>query len=166
MNLREILQYIPVHEAAQGFCRHRSTRSAAAVHVNQHVLLRVDLQDFFPNVPVARVAGIFCRLGYPLNVASLLTGLCVNKTWQGVIDEVAFTNERQDMMVWLAPLFQAHLPQRAPSAYSLDCRLAGLSKKFGGTYTRYADDLVFRGNSQFTASLSKFRVLILAIAID
>jgi hypothetical protein len=48
-----------------------------------------------------------------------------------------------------------HLPQGAPTspalsnliAFSLDTRLNGLARRFGATYSRYADDLVFSGDT-------------------
>jgi len=41
-----------------------------------------------------------------------------------------------------------------PARERLDCRLSGLAKKFGGFYTRYADDLVFSGDRYFQNRLS------------
>ena len=54
-----------------------------------------------------------------------------------------------------------HLPQGAPtspalanlSAFGLDVRLSGLLKKFGGNYTRYADDLTLSGPDDFRYAL-------------
>jgi hypothetical protein len=61
----------------------------------------------------------------------------------------------------LRPYHGRHLPQGAPtspalanlSAFSLDVRLAGLAKAFGGTYTRYADDLTISGGDGFGKKL-------------
>jgi hypothetical protein len=42
------------------------------------VLLRLDLQDFFPAFPAARAQALFRTLGYPENVADSLGGICTN----------------------------------------------------------------------------------------
>ncbi|MBI3861393.1 MAG: RNA-directed DNA polymerase [Planctomycetia bacterium] len=51
-------------------------------------------------------------------------------------------------------------------AWRLDCRLAGLARHMGITYTRYADDLVFSGDRRFERSLARFRVLVCAIVLN
>lgn len=134
--LREILDLIPGHESVHGFRQGRSIRSFAAPHVGQRFVLRMDLRDFFPSVGRARVQAVFRTLGYPEAVADLLGGLCTNAAPLG------------------GPRYRsAHLPQGAPTSpalanlcfYRADCRLAGLARKAGLVYTRYADDLAFSG---------------------
>ncbi len=135
--LREVLVWIPVHDAAHGFVRGRSARTHASAHLGRRVVMRFDLEDFFASVSAARVYGIFRTAGYPESVAHVLTGLCTNVVPTDV--PVSGRLARR--------LATPHLPQGAPTspalanlaAYRLDCRLAG----FGLTYTRYADDLVF-----------------------
>jgi hypothetical protein len=39
------------------------------------------------------------------------------------------------------------------SAFSLDVRLTGLAKSFGGAYTRYADDIAISGDEAFARRL-------------
>ena len=135
--LRDILTWIPVHDAAHGFVRGRSARTHASAHLGRRLVMRFDLEDFFASVSAARVYGIFRTAGYPEAVAHTLTGLCTNTV---PMDEPLSGRLARRLA---AP----HLPQGAPTspalanlaAYRLDCRLAG----FGVTYTRYADDLVF-----------------------
>jgi hypothetical protein len=135
--LREVLAWIPVHDAAHGFVRGRSARTHAGAHLGRRLVMRFDLEDFFASVPAGRVYGIFRAAGYPESVAHTLTGLCTNVVPADL--PVAGRLARR--------LAAPHLPQGAPTspalanlaAYRLDCRLAG----FGVTYTRYADDLVF-----------------------
>lgn len=171
-----ILAHIPVHDAAHAFRPGRSPITAARQHTGQHVVLRIDLCDFFPTINAARVAGIFRTAGYPGKVVRLLTGLCTNTAWQGVLDEVVpFAGDqslRRDARY--QPLFQPHLPQGSPAspalanlcARALDCRLDGLAKKLNVRYTRYADDLVFSGGRSFGNHLQRFRILVMAICLD
>lgn len=171
---RHILNHIPPHAAAHGFVQGRSCMTAARIHAGRKVVLRIDLRNFFPSVAARRVAGIFRTAGYPSRVVSLLTGLCTNTSSRHIIEHAATAKAecpesagRNQFREYLLP----HLPQGAPTspclanlcAWSLDCRLTGLADKFGAHYTRYADDLVFSGDSDFAVRLQRFRVLALAI---
>ena len=134
--LETILNEVPLHEAAHGFRCGRSIRTFAEPHSGRRMVLKMDLGDFFPSVTFARVTGFFQMLGYRLEVARCLSGLCTHQP-VGSIARMA-----------------RHLPQGAPTspalanavAYRLDCRLSGLAKSVGLNYTRYADDLVFSGD--------------------
>src|SRR5215471_4932154 len=57
--LSGILDAIPVHPAAHGFVKGRSIMTFATHHIGKSALLRLDLQDFFPAFPAARVHGLF-----------------------------------------------------------------------------------------------------------
>ena len=140
--LREILAWIPVHDAAHGFVRGRSARTHAALHTGRRVVVRLDLEDFFAGVAAARVFGIFRTAGYPEGVAHTLTGLCTN----AVPDRESVAGHYRLARRLATP----HLPQGAPTspalanlaAFRLDRRLTGLADALGARYTRYADDLV------------------------
>jgi retron-type reverse transcriptase len=140
--LRELLVWIPPHDAAHGFVKRRSAHTHAARHVGRRVVVRLDLEDFFAAVTAARVYAIFRTAGYPEGVAHALTGLCTN-----AVPEVESVPGHFRLARRLAT---PHLPQGAPSspalanlaAHGLDRRLAGLARELGATYSRYADDLV------------------------
>jgi RNA-directed DNA polymerase len=74
--LFHILNKVPPHAAAHGFVKGRAIQTFVAPHVGRHVVLRMDLQDFFPTFPAARIAAFFRTAGYPEPVADLLGGLC------------------------------------------------------------------------------------------
>jgi RNA-directed DNA polymerase len=169
--LDEILAAIAPHEAAHAFRAGRSAVSCARPHVGQRVVLRIDLRDFFPSVRSRSVQALFHTLGYPEAVARLLTGLCTNSVPADVLQmAVRSTDARATQTRYEAP----HLPQGAPTspalanlcAYRLDCRLAGLAKRMGINYTRYADDLVFSGDRDFERNLGRFRVFVCAMILD
>ena len=166
--LSAVLDRIPSHPAVHGFVKGRSIQSFAAPHVGQRVVLRMDLQDFFPTFPGARVQSFFRTIGYPEPVADLLGGLVTNAVPQRAWREASRqTNTALDPLeLWhLRALYaRPHLPQGAPTSpalanlccYRLDCRLAGLARSAGAAYTRYADDLAFSGGERFDRSADRF----------
>ena len=171
--LIEILEPVPLPEAVHGFRSERSIQSFAAPHVGQAVVLKIDLQDFFPSISAARVSALFRALGYPENVADLLTGLCTTSTPTDVWNQV---ESLERAARWrLETLYgRRHLPQGAPTspalanlcAYRLDRRLSALAERAGGRYTRYADDLAFSGDAEFARSIERFHIAACAIALD
>jgi RNA-directed DNA polymerase len=153
--LRQILEHVPVHEAAQGFARGRSVIHHARRHSGQPVLLRLDLADFFASVSAGRVFGIFQTLGYVPSVAHVLTGLTTNVVPQHVWNVVrAAASAPVSASFHLGrALATPHLPQGAPTSpalanlamFRLDRRLSGLAASQGLRYSRYADDLALSG---------------------
>jgi hypothetical protein len=158
--LREILEMIPVHPAVHGFCKGRSILTFAAPHVGQSVVLRMDIEDFFPSIAGVRIQTFFRLAGYPETVADLLGGLCTNAVPRTVGAPAIYG--------------MPHLPQGAPTspalanlcAYRLDCRLTGLAEAAGARYTRYADDLAFSGGDGFARGVENFLLHVAAIAAE
>lgn len=163
-----ILRHIPPHNAVHGFHPGRNIRSFAAPHVGQPFCLRMDLLDFFPSVRRVRIAAIFRTAGYPDTTSQLLSHLTTTCTPRTVLNVQSLTLTSRD--VFSAP----HLPQGAPTspylanlaAYRLDCRLSGLARKFGATYTRYADDLLFSGGESLKADAKRFHIFALSIVLE
>src|SRR6266568_4721054 len=88
--LERILEQVPAHPAAHGFIKGRSIKTFVAPHVGRRVVLRMDLQDFFPSFGAARIQSVFRTLGYPEAVADLLGGICTNATPRDVWNGAAF----------------------------------------------------------------------------
>ena len=61
--LEGILDKIPAHPAVHGFLKGRSVKTFVAPHVGQRVVLRMDLQDFFPSFAAARIETLFRTFG-------------------------------------------------------------------------------------------------------
>ncbi len=168
--LRDILNRLPPHHSAHGFCRGRSSKSFVERHLGKPVLLRMDLKDFFHHVPVARIGALFRRLGYPENVARLLQGLCTHATSEALAGEVfkSLPWERRKR------LSDKHLPQGAPSspalanlcAWRFDCRLQGVAERFDLDYTRYADDIAFSGGRDLLRLAPFLQGVVGAIALE
>ena len=120
-------------------------RSNAQPHVGKAVVLHLDLKDFFPSLHFARVRGLMVALGYGYPVASTLAALMTEAPRQPVV---------AGGVRYFPPIGPRACPQGAPTSpgvsnaivVKLDHRLAGLARRIGFSYTRYADDLAFSGD--------------------
>lgn len=131
--------FIP-HPKATGFVPERSIVSGAKLHTNKNYVYNIDLKDFFHSFERKRVKWMFTQAPFNLSgerepLAFLLASLCTHPI------EI----EGQTRII---------LPQGAPTSptltnilcYALDKKLSGLAKRFGATYSRYADDITFSSN--------------------
>lgn len=170
--LADILNSIPSHFAAHGFKTGRSILTATAGHVGEEVVVALDLTEFFPSTNLGRVYGLFRRIGYPHEVARLLTRLCSTVTPRWIL---AHHPGDRDQARKVERLYRRpHLPQSAPTspalvnlvAFRLDRRLSRLADSLDARYTRYADDLIFSGDIQFLRGLETTLPLISQIAVE
>ncbi|AKG53476.1 retron-type RNA-directed DNA polymerase [Dehalogenimonas sp. WBC-2] len=128
-----ILSKIVVPEYITGFAEGRNIFVNGHIHIGTRNMLVIDIADFFPSVFGRKVMYIFRNLGFPVQVARLLTGLC---------------------------LYQKRLPQGAPTSpalanhafHSVDVTLEELASEWGCNYSRYADDIAFSGERFFEDS--------------
>lgn len=140
--LHDILERLLVHGAAHGFLLGRSIASNALQHSNSQLLVKLDIENFFPSISWKRVKGVFRKAGYSEQIATLLALLCTESPREVV--------EHQGKQYYVA-LAERCLPQGAPTSpaltnalcLKLDRRLSGMATKAGWRYTRYADDLTF-----------------------
>lgn len=143
------------HEAATGFVLEKSIVDNANKHVRHRYVFNIDLKDFFHTFDRNRVKMAFMYEPFNLNgdkepLAFLLASLCTHPLEiDGEIKTV--------------------LPQGSPTSPTLtnilckklDRRLNGLAKRFGATYTRYADDITFSSphniynNEEFNKELKR-----------
>lgn len=172
--LRDVFEQIPVHDAAHGFRKGRSVTTHASPHVGKAVVLRMDLQDFFPSIAPARLSRILMLTGYAEEVANVIAALCTNTTPAFVWKSFPHSDDRQQRLSTEQLFRRPHFPQGAPTspaianlcAYRLDCRLAGLARWANADYTRYADDLVFSGDDSFRRMMGRFRLFVSVIAME
>lgn len=172
--MKDILNQIPVHEAAHGFRKSRSAATHAAPHVGKAVVLKMDLENFFPSIAPARLVRILMHVGYAESVAEMLTSLCSNHVPPDVFASFPHTDDwrqkRQLQQLYCRP----HFPQGSPTspaianicAFRLDSRLTGLARSANAVYTRYADDLLFSGDEDFARSVDRFRTSVAVIAME
>lgn len=163
---QQILQYAPVHSAAHGFRQGKSCKTHAQAHCAKAYVLLFDLSDYFHSVTWLAVYQVFHGLGFPAEVARLLTGLCSHQCQRSLPLLETFSPETRQR------LWERHLPQGAPSSpalansalYHTDHRLNSLANSLGLHYSRYADDLAFSGDQQ--RDWSFFEPLVGAICIE
>ena len=140
--LHQILAPLPIHGAAHGFVPGRSIATHANRHAGANVVVKIDLLQFFPTLVFPRIKGLFRKIGYPEQVATVMALLCTQSPRQRV--------EHHGELFHVA-LQERCLPQGAPTSPTitnlicvrLDRRIAGLARTLGWTYSRYADDLAF-----------------------
>lgn len=140
---------------ATGFTHNRSVVDNAKIHVGQNFIFNLDLKDFFPSIPQARVWGRLKVKPFCFNqeIASVVAGLCCMKV----------VTEESEKYV---------LPQGAPTSPlltnaicdRLDYKLAKLASHYGLNYSRYADDITFSSMHNVYQKDSRFmKVLFLII---
>jgi RNA-directed DNA polymerase len=117
--------------SVHGFVNGYSICSNAKVHINRHLVLNIDIRDFFPSIHYGRVRGMFARhpFNFPHAVASTLARLC---TWNGALPQGAPTSPIISNLV----------------CRGMDNDLWRLLKKSPCKYTRYADDITISTNHQ------------------
>ncbi len=142
------------HKAATGFVTGKSIVDNAKLHINQNYVYNLDLKDFFPSIDQARVWGRIKVAPFNLEssdgrkkIANMIATLCcipmeverfIDGKWKKITTPV--------------------LPQGAPTSPTLtnaicerlDIRMAGVAKRFGLNYTRYADDITFSSKHNVT----------------
>ena len=120
--LRRLLSRLRVHSAAHGFEEGRSIFTNACIHVQQKVVISLDIKDFFQNTRKERVEAYFRRIGWNEACARLLSNLLTHED---------------------------ALPQGSPCSpklsnllnYGLDAALESKIADYRGKYSRYADDI-------------------------
>ena len=133
-------------ESTMGFTEERSVVTNAQIHIGHHYVFNIDLENFFPSIPQARV---WARIqlppfNFPKEVANVVAGLCCH------------TNA--DMTGNVPPQGAATSPLLTNAICdTLDRRMRGVAKRFGLHYSRYADDMTFSSMHNVYQEGSDFR---------
>ncbi|MFA1642829.1 retron St85 family RNA-directed DNA polymerase [Chryseomicrobium imtechense] len=134
--LENFLAPHPVSRFAKAYKKGATLKEMARFHVNQQMVVRIDLTDFFGSLKEASVFRFFRQQGYSETVTVILTKLVT---------------------------YRGGLPQGAPTSPTLsnilmrkiDERIARYCSEKKIRYTRYADDLVFSGDFSIKRLLAK-----------
>ncbi|RFB13472.1 RNA-directed DNA polymerase [Bacillus sp. HNG] len=131
---RNFFDYIPLSSHAYGYVKGKSYYNYLEPHVDSDIFLKLDIKDFFDSIKENKLREV---LGYyvdDINVSDKLTLI--------------------DFIVKVVTL-DGKLPQGAVTSpvlsnilfRQLDIRISRYCEKFGITYTRYVDDILFSSTS-------------------
>lgn len=160
--LHEILEKVNVHPQCKGFVRGSGTLANALPHVGQEYIRKFDIKDFFENITVKRVYGIFREIGYSKAVSYDLASFCTLKLNDEKFNRMG--RFKKNSFKYLHDKGIAVLAQGAPTSpvlsnlvcRHLDKRLENYAIHNGIKYTRYADDLTFSSNDPNKLPKSSF----------
>jgi|tagenome__1003787_1003787.scaffolds.fasta_scaffold20932207_2 RNA-directed DNA polymerase len=125
---RKLLKPFVLPEYLHGGIKDRSTYTNARQHLNQRMVIRLDLEDFFPSITDKQVYSTWSqRFDLSPPVASILTALTT---------------------------YRRRLPQGAPTSSALanialldiDAKIQEAASQANYQYTRFVDDLVISGS--------------------
>jgi RNA-directed DNA polymerase len=130
-----LLYKISPHDSAYGFIVGRSPATGAKQHLNNKLLLMMDLSNYFPSINYGQVISAFYYILGILNTK----------------EKTNFNIRNDSIILTHLCTYNNVLPQGAPTSPALaniitkplDSELTKLSSANGVTYTRYADDLAF-----------------------
>ncbi len=156
----EILQKIKPHPSSYAFHASGGIYECAYRHCEAKWLFQFDLKDFFYTISEISVYNLFHELGYTKILSYELAKLCtttrIPKNHTSVFSKRVINSDK----IFPYPIKNGKrilgvLPQGAPSspmisnlvARPLDLGLNSVAKKYGFTYTRYADDICISATS-------------------
>lgn len=141
--LRNILDKVQISDSATGFCKGKNVLDNVNLHKNNRFILCLDIENFFPSIPYAKVYNVFKSIGYSSHLSHILTSLC---TCKDILPQGAVTSPALSNIICIR----------------LDKRIRNYVGKFNITYTRYADDLIFSSTShRILFRIKKFVIAIL-----
>ena len=133
-----------VHGCANAFCKGRSILTNARPHLGCEVLIKLDIVDFFTSVNREHAKKSLRFKGMPLHGTAEEPNLLENR-----LLEILFLDQG--------------LPQGSPSSpllsnlvmRDIDLNLSSYVKRYGGVYTRYADDISISYKAEDKATVRK-----------
>ncbi len=158
--INEVLNsvFIP-HKNAFGFIPSRSVVDNAKLHIGKNYVYNIDIEGFFPNTEFRRIKTVlglkpFLLVDKKEPLAFLIANLCCEK--------IKAVKEEGEIEI-------SALPQGAPTSPTLtnivcqrlDKRLTKFAKRYGATYSRYADDITFSAHSDIFNKWFKSRLKVI-----
>lgn len=125
--LDNILYKLDSGDYAHGFIPEKTMYTNAKVHVNQDLILGIDIKDFFPTINFRSVYYVFYSAGYTKKIAWKFADLC---TYHWKLPQGAPTSPMLANLVTL----------------QLDEEIAKYCMRRNFEYSRYADDITVSGS--------------------
>jgi RNA-directed DNA polymerase len=155
-----VLNNLRVHPASYAYAPRSSPLKCANRHLGATWIIKIDIHDFFESISERSVYRVFRVAGYQPLVAFELARVCTrrphgqemsNQKWRVHRRTGPTIREYQTSTI-------GQLPQGAPSSpmlanlasYRLDKKLTALADRYGLTYTRYSDDMIFSTGQAFS----------------
>lgn len=123
---KKVLLFAPYHTSIHGYRKGRSQRSAAEPHQGKPMLLKGDIQKYFPSISPDAVLKAFRQLGISYQVSRLLVNLC---THEGQLPQGAPTSPLISNLIWGRPAR----------------RIRGFADPHGFDQTIFGDDVFISG---------------------
>lgn len=126
--LKNILYQYPISKYATAYCKHSSIIKNAKPHLQKHIILKLDIKDFFEHITFDKVKElVFKNIIYPPAIQQILTELCCYK---GCISQGAPTSAAISNLIMK----------------EIDENIGAWCEERNIAYTRYCDDFTFSGN--------------------
>ena len=139
--LETILGKIELPDYVTGFMIEVSITDTAKIHTDKEVVCCMDIENFFPSIKERMIRDMFQAMGWPENVARMMSELC---TYHNFVPQGAPTSPTISNLI---------------GYHRFDKPIKLLADQNGFTYSRYADDLVFstdRTDTKHTGEIDYF----------
>ena len=115
-----ILEALDLNESATAYRKGSNICQNAIPHLAQHIVVKIDLKDFFFSVSFSRVRGFFHSLGYSSGIATLFALICTDCQrekieYRGKTYFVAQTGRRLQQGAITSPLLSNLIAQKLDS---------------------------------------------------
>lgn len=140
--LQNILYNVEISKFAKAYIPKHSIKNNVNFHSGQKIVASIDLKDFFPSIKVNKIESIFRSLGYSNYLSNLLAKICCFE--DPVEHGLASLPQGAPTSPYLSNIYLKPLDEHV-SKYCVERKIR---------YTRYADDLTFSGDFDFSELFS------------
>jgi RNA-directed DNA polymerase len=172
--LQRIVGKAPVHSSSYAYQTGKCIRECAEQHLGSRWMIKLDLHDFFHSIDERQVYSVFLRLGYQSLPAFEMARICTRQASFAVISGIAIpgVRHRNSSIAAYTTDLLGFLPQGAPTSgaianlvtFRMDERIAAVAADHDLTYTRYADDIVLSGSTEFSRSMARQLIYLISDA--